>query len=121
MEDLFELNPKVSTAICVLIGYLLIDDFTANEQNVIGNWLMLISQLIITNSASQGLVERRVHGTVMNINSKEVKNLYNPFEYNIEYLRKILSKVYPKEMKSVFNSLRNEINKMEDKYGGLFN
>lgn len=116
MEDLFNLNPKVSTAICVLIGY-----FTANEQNVIGNWLMLISQLIITNSASQGLIERRVHGTVMNINSKDVKNLYNPLEYNIEYLRKILSEVYPEEMKAVFASLRNEIDKMEDKYGGLYN
>lgn len=121
MEDLFNLNPKVSTAICVLIGYLLIDDFTANEQNVIGNWLMLISQLIITNSASQGLIERRVHGTIMNINSKDAKNLYNPLEYNIEYLRKILSEIYPEEMKRVFASLRNEIDKMEDKYGGLYN
>lgn len=121
MEDLFNLNPKVSTAVCILIGYLLIDDFTANEQNVIGNWLMLISQLIITNSASQGLIERRVHGTAMNINSKEVKKLYNPLEYNIEYLRKILTEVYPEEMKAVFASLRNEIDKMEDKYGGLYN
>ena len=121
MEDLFNLNPKASTAICVLIGYLLIDDFTANEQNVIGNWLMLISQLVITNSASQGLIERRIHGSIMNINSKEVKNLYNPLEYNIDHLREILSEIYPEEMKAVFSSLRNEIDKMESKYGGLYN
>ncbi len=121
MKDLFNLNPKVSTAACILIGYLLIDDFTANEQNVIGNWLMLISQLIITNSASQGLIERRVHGSVMNINSKEVKDIYNPFEYNINELRKVLSEVYPEEMKAVFSSLKSEIDKMEEKYGGLYN
>ena len=47
MKGLFSLNPKVSTALAVLIGYLLIDDYNAQEQNVIGNWLMLTSQLLM--------------------------------------------------------------------------
>lgn len=54
---------------------LLIDDLTANEQNVVGNWLMLISQILITNAAAQALIERRVHGPIMNTNSEEVKIL----------------------------------------------
>lgn len=108
MEDLFKLNPKVSSAICLLIGYLLMDDLTSNEQNVLGNWLMLISQLLITTSASQALIERRVQGPVMNINSKEVKSLYNPIKYNIETLREILNKIYPDQMSQVFENLKKE-------------
>ena len=56
MEDLFDLNPKVSTAICVLIAYLLIDDYNTSEQNAIGNWLMLIAQTLITNASSQAVI-----------------------------------------------------------------
>lgn len=108
MEDLFKLNPKVSSAICLLIGYLLMDDLTSNEQNVLGNWLMLISQLLITTSASQALIERRVQGPVMNINSKEVKSLYNPIKYNIETLREILNEIYPDQMSQVFENLKKE-------------
>jgi len=121
MDDLFTLNPKVSSAICILIGYLLIDDLTANEQNVVGNWLMLISQLLITTSASQALIERRVQGPVMNINSKEVKSLYNPIKYNIETLREILNEIYPDQMSQVFENLKNGISGMEDKYNHFHN
>jgi hypothetical protein len=121
MDDLFTLNPKVSSAICILIGYLLIDDLTANEQNVVGNWLMLISQILITNAAAQALIERRVHGPIMNTNSEEVKNSYDPIKYNIETLRNVLKEIYPDQMKNVFNNLKQGIGSMEDKYNNLHN
>ena len=121
MDDLFTLNPKVSSAVCILIGYLLIDDLTANEQNVLGNWLMLISQLLITNAASQGLIERRVQGPIMNINSKEVKSCYNSVNYNIETLRNVLNEIYPEQMKTVFENLKKGLGSMEDKYNNIQN
>ena len=121
MDDLFTLNPKVSSAACILIGYLLMDDLTANEQNVVGNWLMLISQLLITNASAQALIERRVQGPVMNINSKEVKCAYDPIKYNIETLRNVLNEIYPDQMKNVFNNLKQGIGSMEDKYNNLHN
>jgi len=121
MDDLFTLNPKISSAICILIGYLLIDDLTANEQNVVGNWLMLISQILITNAAAQALIERRVHGPIMNTNSEEVKNSYDPIKYNIETLRNVLKEIYPDQMKNVFNNLKQGIGSMEDKYNNLHN
>ena len=120
MEDLFKLNPKVSSAICLLIGYLLMDDLTSNEQNVLGNWLMLISQLLITTSASQALIERRVQGPVMNINSKEVKSLYNPIKYNIETLREILNEIYPDQMSQVFENLKKGISGILPGCGRIF-
>lgn len=42
--------PKVFTFSAVIVGYLLIDDTTANEQNALGNWLMLVAQVLCTNA-----------------------------------------------------------------------
>lgn len=121
MNDLFNINPKVSTALCILIAYILIDDLDANEQNVVGNWLELIGQTIITNSASQGLIERRSQGGSININSKKVKSLYDPLDYNIEYLSKILKEVYPNQMKNVFSNIKGEIDNIETKIHDIYN
>ena len=41
---------KVFSFSAVLVGYLLIDDLTANEQNALGNWLMLVAQVLSTNA-----------------------------------------------------------------------
>lgn len=90
MEDIFELNPKISSAICVIIGFILSDDLTANEQNVIGNWLLLIGQVLITNAASQALIERRTQGPVTNINSKNFKKKYNPLFFDVNKAKAIL-------------------------------
>ena len=34
------ISPKTFSASAIIVGYLLIDDLTANEQNALGNWLM---------------------------------------------------------------------------------
>ena len=90
MNDLFNINPKVSTLICSIIGYILIDDLSSNEQNVLGNWLMLISQVLTTNAASQSLIESKINNSNLNINSKSNKNVYAPTLYNIDMAKKLL-------------------------------
>ena len=42
--------PKLFSLSAVAVGYLLIDDTTANEQNALGNWLMLVAQILCTNA-----------------------------------------------------------------------
>jgi hypothetical protein len=42
--------PESFTLSAIVIGYLLIDDTTANEQNALGNWLMLTAQVLCTNA-----------------------------------------------------------------------
>ncbi len=42
--------PKVSSFSAVTVGYLLIGDLSANEQNALGNWLMLVAQVLCTNA-----------------------------------------------------------------------
>lgn len=43
----------------VVVGYLLIDDLTANEQNALGNWLMLTAQVLSTNAFYQQVQQER--------------------------------------------------------------
>ncbi len=114
MEDLFNLNPKVSTALCVLIAYLLIDDYNSSEQNVIGNWLMLIAQTIITNATSQSIIERRIQNNSLNINAKEIKEVYNPLSYNIEYAREVISKIDPEMLSSMLKNIKSKIDDLDD-------
>jgi len=60
----------------VVIGFLLIDDMTANEQNALGNWLMLVAQVLCTNAYYQQVQKERQHSTTdetVNMLSKMVK------------------------------------------------
>ena len=49
--------PKLFSISAVAIGYLLIDDTTANEQNALGNWLMLVAQVLSTNAFYRALMQ----------------------------------------------------------------
>ncbi len=51
--------PKLFSLSAVAIGYLLIDDMTANEQNALGNWLMLIAQVLSTNAFYRAVMQER--------------------------------------------------------------
>jgi hypothetical protein len=42
--------PKAWSFSAIVVGYLLIDDMTSNEQNALGNWLMLAAQVLCTNA-----------------------------------------------------------------------
>ena len=44
-------NPKSYTLTAIIIGYLMIGDYSPLEQNAIGTWLMAIGQILETNSA----------------------------------------------------------------------
>jgi len=92
MDDLFTMNPKISTALFSIIGLILVDNLTANEQNVLGNWFMLIGQILETNANSQLYIESKIINNNININSKKFKKLYNPFFYDIKTAKKILQK-----------------------------
>ena len=50
MSFIPDIPPKAFTFSAIVVGYLLIDGTTANEQNALGNWLMLIAQVLCTNA-----------------------------------------------------------------------
>ena len=63
MRIIPDVSPKTFTLSAVIIGYLLIDDTTANEQNALGNWLMLIAQVLCTNAFYKQVQQERSTST----------------------------------------------------------
>ncbi len=59
MNIIPDVSPKVFSASAVIVGYLLIDDLTANEQNALGNWLMLTAQVLCTNAFYKQVQQER--------------------------------------------------------------
>lgn len=51
--------PKLFSLSAVVVGYILIDDTTANEQNALGNWLMLVAQVLSTNAFYRAVMQER--------------------------------------------------------------
>lgn len=49
--------PKLFSLSAVVVGYILIDDMTANEQNAVGNWLMLVAQVLSTNAFYRAVMQ----------------------------------------------------------------
>lgn len=78
MSYIPNIPPKLFTASAVVIGYLLIDDTTANEQNALGNWLMLVAQVLCTNAFFlQVQQERSGNPSSNNIRSSTINNYNN--------------------------------------------
>lgn len=92
--------PKLFTLSAVAVGYILLDDATANEQNDLGNWLMLVAQLLCTNAFYRQVREERGIET-----NKENKNKsQSTKEETIEMLEK-LKKAIEKELKNIKNEM----------------
>lgn len=61
----------------VVVGYLLIDDLTANEQNALGNWLMLTAQVLSTNAFYKQVQQERQNSQTPETNTSKD---FNPQE-----------------------------------------
>ena len=58
-------DAKLWTTICFIIALSITDDLTANEQNALGNWLMLVAQVLCTNAFyKQVLSERKIKNSI---------------------------------------------------------
>lgn len=114
-DDLFNINPTYSTSIAFILGLLLVSDLNTSEQGMLGNWIILLGQTILTNASAQNVIESRIQGNRYNINSKEVKSIYNPVYYDINKLKEIINKFYPNnnELNSIKKYL-DELNKKID-------
>ncbi len=78
--------PKLFTLSAVALGYLLIDDLTANEQNALGNWLMLTAQVLCTNAFYKQVQAER--STNQNINVETLEKMVYALKKEIDELKK---------------------------------
>lgn len=124
-NDLFNTNPRYSTTISFLLGLIIVSDLTAPEQNMLGNWIILLGQTILTNAACQNIIEDRIDGSIININSNHIKKLYNPVIYDINKIRQIINTIEPdhnngnnyknelKIIENIIKNLQNQINEIK--------
>lgn len=111
--------PKLFSLSAVAIGYILIDDSTANEQNALGNWLMLIAQVLSTNAfyravmQERGLEPRESTETGRN-NSYTFNNQYNNSNNN-SYNQKDYNETL-RMLKKMINALQQEVCEIKKSY-----
>lgn len=83
----------------IVVGYLLIDDLTANEQNALGNWLMLTAQVLSTNAFYKQVQQERSTNVTDNMNNNDsnitikenvaiLQKMVNALNKEIENLKK---------------------------------
>lgn len=57
--NLSNINANEFTTIAFIIGLLLCDNLTPAEQNSIGNWFMLVGQVLATNASQQQVINNK--------------------------------------------------------------
>ena len=67
-------DPHLFSILAVAVGFACVGDYNANEQNSIGNWLILVGQYILTHAAQQTLIEARIENNNLNTNSNKYKS-----------------------------------------------
>lgn len=89
-----DIPPKLFTLSAVAVGYILIDDLTSNEQNAIGNWLMLTAQVLCTNAYFQQLEDEKVTKNQNQYTDQEVlmmlKKMVDALNQEIKEIKKKL-------------------------------
>lgn len=100
MSIIPNISPKAFSFSAIVVGYLLIDDLTANEQNALGNWLMLTAQVLCTNAYYKQVQQERGRDNQKNQAYGNIST-----EESIEMLKKMV------------NALNQEINNLKSNNG----
>jgi len=84
-----KIPPKISSISAVAVGYLLLDDLSASEQNALGNWLMLVAQVLCTNAYFKQLQDEYVEEETDESNNVEIlKRMREALDKEISNLEK---------------------------------
>lgn len=81
-------DPNLFSMVAAIAGAIVSGDFDDYELNSIGNWIILFGQYLLTFAAQQQLIEQRIEGHNININSKKAKQTGNPYEGGTSNLNK---------------------------------
>lgn len=68
---------ELMSALATVLGFAFLGDLTANEQNSLGNFLMLIAQVMITNATQQQLLNSPVSSQDFSVHEKRITALEN--------------------------------------------
>lgn len=79
------INPELFTITGIIVGLILEDDFTSDELNSIGNWLILVGQITLTTAAQQQMINNRFQN---NSGSRIKSDAYDHSKKNKELAKK---------------------------------
>lgn len=91
-----DVSPKAFSFSAVIVGYLLIDDLTANEQNALGNWLMLVAQVLCTNAFYKQVQQERMERQPNNNSNTNVNDTIAMLEKMVKALEKEINNLKAK-------------------------
>lgn len=91
------INANVFTFSAIAVGYFLIDQLTPAEQNSLGNWFMLVGQVLATNASQQQVLNNRNNASSSsnmhvvndnNLNADSLQKAVEAMKQEIERLKK---------------------------------
>ena len=120
------ISPKTFSASAIIVGYLLIDNLTANEQNALGNWLMLTAQVLCTNAYYKQVQQERniapekskekqeidMLPQLLNALEKEVNKLKSNIGQRVIFCTNRTLKIEKTQSSNKYQETANESNKM---------
>lgn len=59
VDLILSLPPKAATLVSVLIGFVLIDDLNADQQEVLGSFIITVGNILAANAINQAYAEDR--------------------------------------------------------------
>ncbi len=82
-------NPTLFSWSAVIIGTILCEELTVNEQNAIGNWLQLVGEYLLTYASQVALINAN-NSEVMNNNQKidKLEETLKRMEKELEQIKK---------------------------------
>ena len=80
------ISPKIYTMSAVIVGFVLLDDLSSKEQNALGNWLMLVSQVLCTNAYFKQLDVNTTPNDIETIDM--LKKMVKALEKEIDEIKK---------------------------------
>lgn len=89
------INPEIFTITAIIVGLIIEDDYTADELNSIGNWLILVGQITLTTSAQQQLINNRYQnnsGSRIKSNANDHTTM-NSEKANIDYVNILIDRI----------------------------
>lgn len=89
------INPEIFTITAIIVGLILEDDYTSNELNSIGNWLVLVGQITLTTASQQQLINNRYQNNTGSRIKSDANNhgWKNPEKVNVRDLEGLFQKI----------------------------
>ena len=111
------ISPGFQTLTAIILAYAFRDDFTAQEQIAIGNWIIQVGQTMVTTAQFQRVIEERIAGNIININSKQFKCGGSPY-VNPEddpHIKNYYENIYKQATKDDFEYIQEAIKNLNEK------